>query len=98
MIRWPSCVCASTAIRDPATEYFTALSKLVTDGSDECLAQLIGLRAHARFADRMSDAEPLERCGCVRQDRIDTHAQFVGPFLRFTSEINGDDSEFAILR
>src|SRR5262249_21725549 len=46
----------------------------------------------------MSDAEPLERCACVGQDRIDTHAQFVGPFFRFASEIDGDDPEFAILR
>src|SRR6516164_1757783 len=70
----------------------------MTDRSDECLSQLIGLRAHARFADRMSDAEPLERCRCVREDRIDPHAQFVGPFFRLTSEIDGNDSEFAILR
>src|SRR5262245_20547434 len=46
----------------------------------------------------MSDAEPLERCACVGQDRIHTHAQFVGPFFRFASEIDGDDPEFAILR
>ena len=62
------------------------------------LAQLVGLRAHARFADGVRDAEPLERGGGVGQHRIDADAQFVGALLRFAAKIDGDDAEFGSLR
>ena len=46
-------------------------------------AQLVGLRAHARLADGMRDAEAFERGGGVGQHRVDADAQFVEAFLRF---------------
>ena len=52
-------------------------AQLVADRSDQCLAQLIRLRAHAGFADGVGDAEPLERSGCVSQHCVDSDAQFV---------------------
>ena len=49
----------------------------MADRADQRLAQLVGLRAHARLADGMGDAEPFERGGGVGQHRVDADAQFV---------------------
>ena len=69
----------------------------VADRIDQRLAQPVGLRAHARFADGVSDAETLQRRGGIGQNGVDANAQVVGIFLRAAAQIDRDHAEFGAL-
>ena len=67
------------------------------DGTDQRLAQQLGLGTHFRIIERAGDVEPLERGRGIRQHVVNALANLIDRVRRNAPEIDGDDAEIRVL-